>query len=50
MRFSRCDVRHHINYRKNDRWLVSILQSLAAVEIANALHLRDFWIATIFEF
>ena len=20
MRFSRCDVRHHINYRKNDRW------------------------------
>jgi len=30
--------------------LVSILQSLAAAEIANALHLREFWIAAIFEF
>jgi hypothetical protein len=30
--------------------LVSILQSLAAAEIANALHLRDFRIVAIFEF
>src|SRR5258705_13815291 len=30
--------------------LVSILQSLAAAEIANALHLRDFRSPAIFEF
>ena len=51
MRLSRCEVRDHINYRKNESLaLVSILQSLAAAEIANALRLRDFRSAAIFEF
>jgi hypothetical protein len=30
--------------------LVSILQRLAAAEIADTLHLRDFWSSAIFEF
>jgi hypothetical protein len=47
----RCEVRRHMNYRKNDRRaLVWILQRLAAAEIANALHLRDFRSPAIFEF
>ena len=46
-----CEVRDHINCRKNYRSpLVSILQSLAATEIANALHLREFGARPIFEF
>ena len=36
--------------QKRSLALVSILQSLAAAEIANALHMREFWIAAIFEF
>ena len=44
-----------ISQYAQDRWceslaLVSILQSLAAAEIANALHLRDFQSPAIFEF
>ena len=43
MRLSSCEVRDHINSRKNDHWSSHrVLQSLAAAEIANALHLRDF--------
>jgi hypothetical protein len=45
---SRCEVRDHIN--KRSLALAPILQSLAAAEIANALHLRDFRSAAIFEF
>jgi hypothetical protein len=36
--------------QKRSLALVSILQSLAAAEIANALHLREFRIVAIFEF
>ena len=36
--------------QKRSLALVSILQSLAAAEIANALHLRDFRSPAIFEF
>jgi hypothetical protein len=36
--------------QKRSLALVPILQSLAAAEIANALHLRDFRSAVIFEF
>ena len=36
--------------QKRSPALVSILQSLAAAEIANALHLRDFRSPAIFEF
>jgi hypothetical protein len=36
--------------QKRSLVLVSILQSLAAAEIANALHLRDFRSPVIFEF
>ena len=51
MRLSRCEVRDHINYRKKRSLaLASILQSLAAAEIANALRLRDFRSPAIFEF
>ena len=50
MRLSRCEVRDPINYRKSDRWPSSILRSLAAAEIANALRLRDFRSPAIFEF
>src|SRR5664279_1606192 len=41
--------KNHLSYlphqlpQKQSLALVSILQSLAAAEIANALHLRDFW-------
>jgi hypothetical protein len=43
-------VRDHIIPQKRSLALVSILQSLAAAEIANALHLRDFRSPAIFEF
>jgi hypothetical protein len=36
--------------QKRSLTLVSILHSLAAAEIANALHLRDFQSPAIFEF
>jgi hypothetical protein len=36
--------------QKRSPAIVSILRSLAAAEIANALHLRDFWSAATFEF
>jgi hypothetical protein len=40
-----------MNYRKNDHWLsCGFLQRLAAAEIANALHLRDFRKPAIVEF
>ena len=51
MRLTRCDVRDHINYRKNRPLaFVLILQSLAAAEIANMRRLRDFRGPAIFEF
>jgi hypothetical protein len=51
VRLSRCEVRDHINCRKKrSPAFASILQSLAAAEIANALHLRDFRSLAIFEF
>jgi hypothetical protein len=51
VRVPRCELRDHINCRKNDRWpLVSILQGVAAAEIINTLHLRDFRSRAIFEF
>jgi hypothetical protein len=50
VRLSRCEVRDHIIPQKRSLALVSILQSLAAAEIANALHLRDFRSPAIFEF
>jgi len=40
----------HQSPQKRSLALVSILQSLSAVEIANALHLRDFRCPAIFEF
>jgi hypothetical protein len=51
VRLSRCEVRDpHQLPQKRSLTLVSILQSLAAAEIANALCLRDFRSAAIFEF
>ena len=51
MRLTRCDVRDHINYRKNRPLaFVLILQSLTAAEIANMRRLRDFRGPAIFEF
>ena len=50
MRLSRCEVRDHINYRKNDRWRSYRFYRAAAAEIAKALHLRDFRSPAIFEF
>ena len=51
MRLSRCEVGDHINYRKNDRWAsYPFYRTLAAAEIANAPHLRDFWSPASFEF
>jgi hypothetical protein len=51
VRLSRCEVRGpHRLPQKRSLALVSILQSLAAAEIANTLHLRDFRSPAIFEF
>src|SRR6266403_889583 len=51
MHLSRCDVRGpHQLLQKRSLTLVSILQRLAATEIASALHLRDFRRPVIFEF
>jgi hypothetical protein len=50
VRLSRCEVRDHINYRKNDRWRSYRFYRAAAAEIAQALHLRDFRSPAIFEF
>jgi hypothetical protein len=50
VRLSSCEVRDHINYRKNDRWRSYRFYRAAAAEIANALHLRDFRSSAIFEF
>ena len=51
MRLSRREVRGpHQSPQKRSPALVSILQSLAVAEIANALHLRDFRGHAIFEF
>jgi len=43
-------VEGHINCQKRSLVFVSILQSVAAAEIVNALHWRDFRSRTIFEF
>jgi hypothetical protein len=49
VRLSRSKVGDHINYRKKRSLaLASILQSLAAVEISDTLHLRDFQGRSIF--
>jgi hypothetical protein len=51
VRLSRCEMREpHQLPQKRSLALVSILQSLAAAEIANARHLRDFRSPAIFEF
>ena len=50
MRHSRCEVRDHINYRKNDRWRSHRFYRAWQPEIANALRLRDFRSPAIFEF
>jgi hypothetical protein len=51
MRLSRCEVREpHQLPQKRSLALASILQSLAAAQIANALHSRDFRSPAIFEF
>ena len=51
MRLSRSKVGDHINYRKKRSLaLASILQSLAAAEISDTLHLRDFQGVRFFEF
>jgi hypothetical protein len=51
VRLTRCDVRDHINYRKNRPLaFVLILQNLTAAEIANMRRLRDFRSPAIFEF
>jgi hypothetical protein len=51
VRLSRYELRDHINYRKNDRWRSYLFyRALAAAEIANAPHLRDFRSPAIFEF
>ena len=50
MRVSRCELRDHISYRKTTAGLRIDLQSRAAAQIANALHLRDFRSPALFEF
>jgi hypothetical protein len=49
LRLTRCDVGDQLP-QKQSLALVSILQSLAAAEISNTRHLRDFRSPAIFEF
>jgi hypothetical protein len=51
VRLSRGEVKDpHQQQQKRSLTLVSVLQSLAAAEVANALHLRGFRSPAIFEF
>jgi hypothetical protein len=51
VRLSRCEVRDHINCRKNDRWRsYRFCRALPGLKSPNALHSRDFRSPAIFEF
>jgi hypothetical protein len=46
----RCEVRDHMNYRKNDRWPSYRFYSALHRQKSPMLHLRDFRSPAIFEF